>query len=307
MVFVKRIETVTYQKKPTKVIIYSSTDAVDMVESLKEMRNKQNYRVEDYDIFSKCSFDAKWAGVKDKDHALNMIRHGTENTKLVESVKSYIEEVNGGVKVRKYREIDYRPFGCTPCIPRVLSGNPNCMILPKKSPVRSRIIKILVDCAVSWYFSPEDIRRVGSTIARAICDIEQAGYRVRLYAAHVTHNRDDPSEILCTHLMMKGENEPVNLKRMLYPLAEVSFLRILGFTVINRAEEWKKSNELYPILEDSDSKEKKELYETINGPDTIVLRLQKLGNELRTGDKEDVKKLVKEIFASNDELIQGGS
>lgn len=307
MVFARRVEKIDYKGRPTDVIIYSATDALELTDGLKTLTDKRG-RVREYDLFSGTFENDSWAGVTSKANAWDLLRHGTNNVKLVRDVKSYIDEVNGGIKIQKYREIDYRPFGCTPCIPRVLSGNPNCMILPKKTPVKSRILKVMVDCAVSCYFSADDMKRVGSTIARALCDIEQAGYRVRLYACDVTHNRSTPSKILCTHLMIKGENEPVNLQRILYPLAEVSFSRILGFTTINRADGWSNKYELYPILDqDNNPKDRKALYDSINGPDTIMLRMQRLGNELKKGDKEDVKKLVKEIFQSNDEIIKGGS
>lgn len=307
MVFARRVEHITYKNKPTEVIIYSATDALELSEGLKKLPNSKNYRVKEYDMFDGDCNDS-WAGVKSKEHAWNLLRHGTDNTKVVKDVKTYLDQAKGGVKIQKYREVDYRPFGCAPCVPRLLSGNPNCMIMPKKAPVRSRILKVMVDCAVSCYFSDKDIQRVGSTIARAICDIEQAGYRVRLYACDVTHNRSTPSKILCTHLMIKGENEPVNLQRILYPLAEVSFSRTLGFTVINRAEGWSNNYSLYPILDqDNNPEDRKNLYDTINGEDTIMLRLQRLGNELRNGDADDVKKLVKEIFNSDKEIIQGGS
>jgi hypothetical protein len=183
------------------------------------------------------------------------------------------------------------------------------MVLPKKAQVKSRIIKILVDCGVSAYFSADDYRRVGSVIGRAIADVERAGYRVRLHAVNMSDNRRSKDrKILCSHVKIKGENEPMNLQRLLYPIAEASFLRHLGFTVINRAVGWNNSYELYPILDqDNNPEDRKNLYDAVNGPDTIMLRMQMLGNVLKRGDSDDVKKVVQMIFGSDDELIQRGS
>lgn len=306
MVFSRRVENISYKGKPTEVIIYSAHDTQEMMDGLKTLTVK-NTDVKAYDLFTGHHFD-EWSGAKNREEAWELLRHGTNNTKLMKDVKSYIDEVNGGVKVQKYREIDYRPFGCAPCVPRLLSGNPNCMILPKKSPVKTRILKVLVDCGVSAYFSAEDYRRIGSIIARAIADIEQSGYRVRLHAVDVSHNRTTPSKILCTHVMIKGENEPMNLQRLLYPISEASFLRHLGFTAVNRADGWSNSYSLYPILDqDNNPEDRQRLYDAINGEDSIMLRMQYLGNKLKKGDKDDVKEVVKMIFKSDDELIQRGS
>ena len=306
MVFSRRVEHITYKKKPTEVIIYSAHDTQEMMDGLKELTNK-NGRVSDYDLFTGTNFDS-WSGASSKEEAWELLRHGTNNTKLMKDVKSYVDEVNGGIKLKKYRDIEYRPFGCAPCVPKLLSGNPNCMILPKKSPVKTRILKVLVDCGVSAYFSAEDYRRIGSIIARAIADIEQSGYRVRLHAVDVSHNRTDPSKILCTHVMIKGEHEPINLQRLLYPISEASFLRHLGFTTVNRADGWSNSYQLYPILDqDNNPEDRKALYDAINGEDSIMLRMQNLGNKLKKGDKEDVKEVIKMIFKSEDELIQRGN
>ena len=307
MTFTRREEHITYKDRPTKVIVYSAQDTQEIMDGLKTLTEKHG-KVSEYDLFTGRKYD-EWSGAKSKEEAWELLRHGTNKKKLMEEVKSYIDEVNAGVVVEKYRDIEYRPFGCAVCVPRMLSGNPNCMILPKKAPVKTRVIKLLVDCGVSAYFSSEDYKRVGSVIARAINDVEMAGYRVRMHAVDVTYNdRKNDSKILCTHVMIKGENEPMNLQRLLYPIAESSFLRHLGFTTVNRADGWSNSYELYPILDrDNNPQDRLNLYTAINGPGSIMLRMQHLGNVLKEGNAEDVKKVVQMIFKADDELVQGGN
>ena len=295
MTFSHRAGKITYLGKPTDVNIYSANDTQELLDGLKGCTNHETV-VQRYDLIDGTIFD-EWSGAKSKKAALGMVRHGTDNTELLKDVKSYLDKASTAVKVQKYREITYRPFGSAPCVPRLLSGNPNCMILPKKTPVRSRILKVLVDCAVSWYFTADDYRRIGSLLARAIFDIEQAGYRVRLHVVDVCHNRLEPSKIVCAHVMIKSETEPINLQRLLYPISEASFLRHLGFTTLNRAEGWNERENPYPTLDgDNNPEDRKALYEFINGPETVALRMQNLANVLKRGDIEDVKALIKMIF-----------
>lgn len=301
--FRKEIKSVTRDDgKKIKLIIYSSENMQAFADGLKSLPANPESHVHENDLFESDDWSDPWStGGHTKEEIHGMIRHGSDNTELTQKIKLYIDDVNNTAKVEKYKTIEYRPFGCAVCVPRALSGNPNCMILPKKQAVKTRIINLVVDSGVSGGISESKYKALGSVMARAIYDMERSGFRVRLTVVDTTDNHQSSNKtILVSKITLKDEREPMNLARILYPLTEPSFPRRVGFTLISRAPEWDDCWSL-GVMSGPESLKKK-IYNTVIGTNAIGLTFDTMCDMISNkGDRKDVQKIIEYIFEKLEE------
>lgn len=160
-------------------------------------------------------------GVKNYDEALQFLRNGYQPTvaKLKEKMS---------VKDRSQKRISFQNniVGASPIVPLALKGVPNCMVDMKMKPIKCKVIDVYYDMTCSCGTNSDDIIKNGQKMLGAILDLEHQGYRFNLYAIQ-TYSDFNSVDLLAVKI--KSSNQPLDLRRMSFPLTHTAFFRVIGF------------------------------------------------------------------------------
>lgn len=173
------------------------------------------------------SANSSFTGTNSYEEAFNGLKYGDEE--LYGKIKNEMDKINiekflGNVANRLRYE--NRLYGCVPNVPAYLIGKPTNMINPEKNAISHKIINIFLNIGVSAGVNKEDIIRNGTTYLNVIDLLEKAGYRCNLYAG-VSTEYDDEHFFMYTRV--KTDREPLNIKKVSFPIASPSMLRRIYF------------------------------------------------------------------------------
>jgi len=166
--------------------------------------------------------DWHWCGVESYEDAMNLMRHGYQPTvdKLKEQLK--VSRMGDGKRISFENNI----VGAVPVVPLAMMGVPNNMIDMRMKPIKCKVIDVYYDITSSAATSSEDIIANGQKILGAIMELERKGYRFNLYAVQAYY--DNGSADMLT-VKVKSASQPLDLKRMSFPLTHTAFFRVIGF------------------------------------------------------------------------------
>lgn len=124
--------------------------------------------------------------------------------------------------------------GSTPIVSNALRGLPNSMYAYDRNPVRDKIITLVMDIGVSATVDVQEFRDWGSRMIGEALALERAGHRVKIdcCASFNMYDRASGEHTTFNHVLrvpLKSENNPIDIKRVCFPLAEASFLRRILF------------------------------------------------------------------------------
>ena len=149
--------------------------------------------------------------------------HGWDKAKKeIDSQLSAVDRVKTAPK--KMQEKVYSYNGYYPSVSRAVRGNPRCMGKYKNSIKSTKIVEVIWDPGASWSEKPETIMKQGIKLLAKIKSLEIAGYRVRLVVQGFKGDQDREDAYFC-RITIKEENQPLDLSRISYPLANVEMLR----------------------------------------------------------------------------------
>ena len=132
------------------------------------------------------------------------------------------------VKDRSQKRISFQNniVGASPIVPLALKGVPNCMVDMKMKPIKCKVIDVYYDMTCSCGTNSDDIIKNGQKMLGAILDLEHQGYRFNLYAIQ-TYSDTKSVDLLAVKI--KSSNQPLDLRRMSFPLTHTAFFRVIGF------------------------------------------------------------------------------
>lgn len=164
----------------------------------------------------------KFHGVSSYDKALDLMQNGYQPTveKLRESTK--IRVTGNGKRIQFKNDI----VGSAPVVPLALKGVPNSMINMTMKPIKCKVIDVYYDMTCKWNTESKDIIKAGQKVLAAILELESQGYRFNLYGVQ-TYADDNSVDMLVVKL--KSSNQPLDLKRISFPLTHTGFFRVIGF------------------------------------------------------------------------------
>jgi hypothetical protein len=167
--------------------------------------------------------DKSWTGCKDIKTALDLLSNGwSENVaKLTSKMNGVTQKVDG-------KRITFRNdvVGFNPIVPLAIMGVPESMLNSKMKPIKTKVIDVYYDTTVSCGNSPEQIMANGMKVMETVINLEQSGYRVRLSAMQGYTDRNS-SDILIVGV--KSEYQPLDIKRIMFPLMHPAMFRLVGF------------------------------------------------------------------------------
>ena len=166
--------------------------------------------------------DKKWCGVKSYDEALEYLEKGYQP--VVDQLKSAIKaDLTGkGKRISFHNDI----VGHVPIVPLVIMGVPNAMVNSYMKQIKAKVVDVYYDGVFGFGVSSKDIIKTGSKVIAAILQLEQQGYRFNLY--QVQSYSDSKSCDMMT-VKLKDAAQPVDIKRISFPLTHTGFFRVIGF------------------------------------------------------------------------------
>lgn len=166
--------------------------------------------------------DTSWCGVKSYDEACELLHNGYQPSveKLKERMKAnYVGE---GKRITFHNDV----VGYAPIVPLAMQGVPQSMLNHKMKPIKAKVIDVFYDISVTCGVSNEKILNNGSNLLSAIIGLEQEGYKVNIYAIQAYSGSSDCDMLI---IKIKDSRQPMDLKRMSFPLTHTAFFRVIGF------------------------------------------------------------------------------
>lgn len=162
---------------------------------------------------------------KSYEEALKLIENGWEEP--LEKIKKGVSngfKSNGTLnKSRPQTGI----VGYAPCVPNAILGLPNSMIMTEKTPSKVKAVTILFMMSVNCGISEKDILESGIIVLNIINDLELAGYRVKLDVEFF--GASEGSDICSARVNVKDWRQPLDLKKLAFPISNPSMFRRIGF------------------------------------------------------------------------------
>ena len=268
----------TKNHKNYKVNIERYESAMEIVEHCKTRPITSSY----FNDKSKETFDS-WEGVKTYDEALDYLKNGYQPTvdKLKETMKATAQ--GNGKRISFQNQL----AGFAPVVPLALMGVPNSMIGMTMKPIKCKVVDIYYDMSCNCGTSSETIIKNGQKMLSAIMNLEKQGYKFNLYAVQTYCGENDLDMLI---VKIKSSSNPVDLKRMSFPLTHTAFFRVIGFDWYSRTPKGKYragyGTELSRIFRDK--QERADCMRQVLGDNALYIR----GSEIRDEGEQHIKEAL---------------
>lgn len=185
-----------------------------------------------HDSRTRYDDDDDWAGAN-YDQAREMLLHGYD--KSVSAVNSKVNQLQRqSFEKPPHRIKDY--CGFAPIVPAYVIGLPKTMWNNKKDTPKSKVVTVVYDVGVSCGVSARELEEHGARVVSYIMNLERLGYRVRIDAMD---GFAGGGKAYALRIPIKNENNPINLKRICFPMTHVAFSRTLAFDWYERCPDAK--------------------------------------------------------------------
>lgn len=213
----------------TKIMKNKYPYSFEYFDSIQELVNTNKNRKSHFgqnSISKKVSENSKdFFGIDSIDKAYDLLKNGWQDAtdKSIAEINKCI--CNGiGLKTEFKNDI----VGFAPNVPLALLNVPNCMISAKRREVKTKVVNIIYDFCAPANIDSSELLEAGKNIVKLIIDLEKKGYRVSLDIARCNWNRYN-KELYGLVCKIKDANQPINLKKLMYPIAHPSWFRVVTF------------------------------------------------------------------------------
>lgn len=209
------------------------TTIVEEYKSFNDFVNVQNERPavwvnpeNDGKLYREVKGRRDWHQCESFEEAQEYLIHGYE-----QNVNQMVAKVGvlqkHGTRTKTQRYVDC--VGYAPIVPNAILGLPNSMMNSKKKAIKSKVVTILYCPEVSWSVSSQEVLDFGCKFMNCVMNLEKNGYRVRIDFVNVFTTASDGKRQYILRIPVKNENNPINIKRLSFPLTNVGMQRFLCF------------------------------------------------------------------------------
>lgn len=215
----------------TDFVIESYNSTADVVRDCKT-RKITNRSFHDMQDGTLGGHSESWCGVDSYEQALQFLEEGYQPTveKLKAGIKANLQ--GNGKRIGFHNDI----VGYAPIVPLAILGVPNSMINSRMKPIKAKVIDVYYNISSSAVTSSESIIQAGVKLLSAIITLEQQGYRFNLYAVQ---NYYSSGNCYMLKVKVKDAMQPIDLKRISFPLTHTGFFRVIGFDWYSKCPEAK--------------------------------------------------------------------
>lgn len=163
-----------------------------------------------------------WLGVESYEQALRLLEEGYQP--VVEEMKTMIKtNLQGeGKRISFHNDV----VGYAPIVPLAIMGVPNSMLNSYMKPIKSKVVDVYYDGTFRCGTSSSDIIATGAKVISVIIKLEQQGYRFNLYQVQ---GYSDETGTNLMKVKLKDAAQPIDLKRISFPMTHTAFFRVIGF------------------------------------------------------------------------------
>lgn len=284
------LRTETHRYGRNQVYIDRFKDPRDLIETTKgrPLPHPSTYRTRTHDYFCQnidLEGDEWRGGYNDSNECTHVFEFGTRDRKTIEEADRF-RAVSTTTNNRKLATRKLMMYGGAVNMGRYMTGSPQCMVAVKRENVPSRIIEMVIDSAVSCFVDADDIRIVGMACLGAIARLESMGYKVKVNVLSTV--KQDNGNIIGLDLLVKDSSEILSPTRVLFPIQDPAFLRVVTMAWSVHHPKWDDSSGMGQPLNYS-VKDLDNFYKKTYGYDR-VFNMQRLTDLVR-GETDFMKAL----------------
>lgn len=123
--------------------------------------------------------------------------------------------------------------GYAPCVPNAIMGLPNSMVMTERTPSKVKAVTIVYNGCGAARTQVKEFLQSGVDMLKIINALELSGYRVRLVLEFMSARSGQEDAI--ARVVLKDWRQPVDLKKLTFPIANGSMLRRFGFKWLETA------------------------------------------------------------------------
>lgn len=152
------------------------------------------------------------------DEALKLSRYGIKNRRKIEKIVAKMSMLES-VKTKCF---SMQETGLYVDVGTYLSGEPECWIAENFDYKPKKVVKLLVNCAQSWWYTPKQIETRGAGLVSLIQMLKKQGYIVKL---NIYLGFNYYEKYFC---FLKIPSNPLDMQSLSYCLCSPSLLRRFG-------------------------------------------------------------------------------
>lgn len=170
-----------------------------------------------------------WSGETYED-AIKYLKYG-DNRKIDVVMKKFKQAQTSGSNNKLVFENDV--VGFQPIIPNAIQGLPLSMINSRLKPKKQKVVTIRLSLNVVSHVSSDAVYNFGSKVIEKVVQLEKSGFRVRVELSYINYNHN-AGQMLVVNIPLKKENQPLDLKKLVFPMSNVAFQRRIIFDWYDR-------------------------------------------------------------------------
>lgn len=217
-----------------------------------------------------------------------MLREGYQPT--VDALKSKLKISAAGQRKRfkSYNDV----VGYQPIIPNAIMGLPNSMVNSSMKPIKTKVLDVYYEITCSAFVESKDLIKAGQKMLGAIMELEAQGYRFNLYCTQGYYDSSSGCDMVC--IKVKSANQPMDLKRMSFPISHTAFFRGIGFDWYSKFPKGTyRIGYGHAIAHDKSQKDIQEEYRKIFGKNAIYFSATHILKE-----RDNAEKYLKEVLTN---------
>ena len=170
-----------------------------------------------------------YGGVENWEEAKELFLYGWNKPDALKKMAATIRKIE---RQAERQAISFKNdiVGFAPNVAHAVIGLPHNMINSQRQPKRQKVVTINAGVEFSASVDASDVFEWGAKLAGTIMNIEKSGYRVRLNLVNQYSRLDISNRMIeVMSLTAKKENQPFDIKRLLFPLAHAAKQRMIEF------------------------------------------------------------------------------
>lgn len=196
---------------------------LELYNSAQEMANDLEVRQKTSNEFKDDPYASRSFVGATREETYKMLREGYQP--VVDAMKSKMKITASGnnKRFKSFNDV----VGFQPIIPNAIMGLPNAMVNSSMKPIKTKVIDVYYEMTVAAFVESSDLIKAGQKMLGAIMELEGQGYRFNLYCTQGYYSSSSGCDMVC--VKVKSASQPMDLKRMSFPIAHTAFFRGIGF------------------------------------------------------------------------------
>lgn len=205
---------------------YETFDSITQMLATLEKRPANAAFARKSELSSNETGNLKFYGTKSWEDAEELIRYGWDEP--VKELKSELSKLQARSNVTTQKA---RPrnsvVGYAPCVPAAIMGLPESMIATERVPSKVKAVSIIYANTDAGGARRSEYIKAGAAMLKLVNELELKGYRVRLVCEFKA--AIEGREVHVCRVVIKDWKQPLDLKKIAFPIANPSMQRRFGF------------------------------------------------------------------------------